>query len=46
MIFVGDDTFFLKIQNIRIKFSRDETGKVAGFVLTQNGRDFVAVLKR
>ncbi len=45
MLYVGDDTFYLKIERIRIKFSRGETGAVTGFVLTQRGRDFTAVLK-
>lgn len=45
MMFGGDDTFFLKFDRIRIVFSRDETGNVTGFVLTQLGREFVAVLQ-
>jgi CubicO group peptidase (beta-lactamase class C family) len=45
MMFVGNDTFYLKIDRIRIVFSRDEAGKISGFVLTQRGRDFEAVRK-
>jgi D-alanyl-D-alanine carboxypeptidase len=45
MMFVGSDTFNLKIDRIRIVFSRDDSGKVVGFVLTQRGHDFIGVLK-
>jgi hypothetical protein len=36
------DEFFYKIVNARISFQRDASGKVAGLVLHQNGRDMAA----
>jgi CubicO group peptidase (beta-lactamase class C family) len=45
MAFVGSETFFLKIESIRIVFTRDAAGRISGFVLTQRGQDFEAVRK-
>jgi hypothetical protein len=36
------DEFFYKIVNAQISFQRDASGKVAGLVLHQNGRDMAA----
>src|SRR5260221_10461382 len=36
----GGDTFFFKVVDARVEFTRSGTGTVSGFALHQDGKDF------